>query len=155
MIKKLLSKIIGKFRKDKEWEVSKDFHNSKLGGKSLLFTNDVGLILLRDIKDDWDGVTEAIGSFRNCRECLPKNSLIKFSGIQLVVETKDDISNDTIQALENYGFMFQHSDVPCTEEGVYHSTFFYQDADYWSKEFEDFLKTYPAFLRKKYEEMTH
>lgn len=154
MIKKLLNKISRKFKNDKEYEVSKDFHNSKLGVKSLLSTNDVGLILIRDIKNDWDAITEVIDSFRDCRECLPKESTIKFSGIQLVIETKEDMSNETIQGLENFGFMFQHSSVSFHGE-LCHSTFFQQVPDYWSKDFEDFLKTYPDFLRKKYEEMTH
>jgi len=153
MIKRFLNKLSRKFKKDKEYEVAKDFHNnSKLGGKSLLFTNDVGLILLRNISDDWDCVSDVIGSVRDCRECLPKDSIIKFSGIQLVIESKEELSNDTIQRLENYAFMFQHSNVPCIEGQVYYSTFFLQSGDFWSKDFEDFLKTYPDFLRKKYEE---
>ncbi len=154
-LKNFFNRITKKFRKDKEWEVSKDFHNSKLGGKALLFTNNVGLILLRDIQNDWDCVSDVISSVRDCRQSIPKEALIKFSGIQLIVETKEDISTDTISALENFGFMFQHTSVPCTEDGVYHSVFFQQHSDSWSKDFEDFLRTYPDFLRKKYEEMTH
>ena len=154
--KKILNKVTKKFpRKDKEYQVAKDFHDSKLGGKALLFTNDVGLILLREIKDDWDCVSDVIGSVRDCRECLPKGSgsLIKLNGIQLVIESKEDITNDTVQALENFGFMFQHTTVPCTENGIYCSVFFQQQSDNWSKDFEDFLKTYPDYLRKKYEEI--
>src|SRR3990172_11886422 len=120
--KKILNKVTRKFtRKDKEYEVAKDFHNSKLGGKALLFTNNIGLILLREIKDDWDCISDVIGSVRDCRECLPKDSFIKLCGIQLVIETKEDISNDTVQALENFGFMFQHSSVPSTEGDIYYS----------------------------------
>jgi len=155
-LKKLYYKIRNKFfKKDKEYEVAKDFHNSKLGGKSLLFTNEVGLIFFRNIKDDWDCVTTMVGTVRDCRECLPKNSIIKYGGIQFVIESKEELTDDTIQRMENFGFMFQHSDVPCIEGQVYHSIFFQQDPDFWSKDFENFLRTYPDFLRNRYKEITN
>lgn len=134
----------------KEYELVKDFEKSRLGGKSALFRNGVGLIYVRNQLEKFDCISEAISMIDNCKDCLPKNSVIKFSGIQLAIETKEDLSDNEILALENFGFQYQGATVPFEEDEVWVSTVFAQDPDFWSKDFEDFLKTYHKYLHRKY-----
>lgn len=137
-------------KKDPEYEVAKKFDKSSLGGKSLLFDNNVGLFFIREEFEKFDCIVEAVASIEHCKECLPKNSVIKFSGIQLTVESKEELSNDILKRLENYGFQYQGAVVPFDNDSVWVSTLFYQDPNFWSSDFEEFLKTYYNFLKKKY-----
>lgn len=139
---------------DKEFEVAEEFKKSKLGGKSMLFTNDVGMFLVRNKNNNYDAICEAISWIGDAGGCLPENSQIDLSGLQLVLKTKDNLDNNTIQRLENFGYMFQsaHQSIDCDNKEVWYSTFFLQNPDYWDETFEEFLKTYPAFLNKKYKD---
>lgn len=134
----------------KEYELVKEFEKSRLGGKGCMFRNGIGLIYIRDQLEKFDCINEAITTIENCKDCLPKNSVIKFSGIQLSIESKEELSDDTIQALENFGFQYQGAIVPFDKDEVWVSTVFAQDPNYWSKDFEDFLKTYHKYLHRKY-----
>ena len=153
--KKKPKKKLSKFdiNEKKEWELVKDFKRSKLSGKGFTYKNGIGLIYLRNEMNKFDCVNEAISTIEHCKSCLPQNSIIKFSGIQLVIETKNELTNDEILALTNMGFLYQGSIVPFEKDEVWVSTVFAQDPDYWSKDFEDFLKTYPDYLQKKYKKM--
>lgn len=136
----------------KEYDITKDFEKSKLSGKACMFRNGIGLIFVRDQLEKFDCINEAITTIENCKECLPKNSVIKFSGIQLSIESKEELSENTVQALENFGFQYQGATVPFDKDEVWVSTVFAQDPNYWSKDFEDFLKTYHQYLSKKYKD---
>lgn len=140
---------------DKEFEVAEDFNKSRMGGKSMLFTNGIGMFLVRNKNKNYDAIAEAISWIGDAGGCLPENSAIDVSGLQLVLKTtKSDLDNSTIQRLENFGYMFQSSyeSIDRDDKPVWYSTFFLQNPDYWEKDFDDFLKTYPEFLQKKYKE---
>jgi len=139
---------------DKEFEVAQEFLKSELGGKSILFNNGIGMFLVRNKNKNYDAISEAITYIGDASGCLPENSEVEISGLQLVLKTEKDMDKDTIQRLENYGYMFQsaHQSIDSDDKEVWYSTFFLQSPDYWEKDFEEFLKTYPEFLQKKYKE---
>lgn len=139
---------------DKEFQVAEEFLKSQLGGKSMLFTNGVGMFLVRNKNKNYDAIAEAISYIGDASGCLPENSEVEISGLQLVLKTKKDLDKDTIQGLENYGYMFQsaHQSIDRDDNEVWYSTFFLQSPDYWDQDFDEFLKTYPDFLQKKYKQ---
>lgn len=137
---------------EKEYKVTEDFLKSRLRWKALLFSNKVGMILLKDIKNDWDCIGELLSNLQHCRESLPKNSSIKFGGIQFIVETDNELTKDEVSALEGMGFQYLGATVPFSDEFKWQSTLYLQNPDYWTKDYEEFLLTYHNFLQKKYEE---
>lgn len=137
---------------DKEFQVAEDFKNSKLGGKSMSFVNGVSMFLVRNKNNNYEAISEAISCIGDANGCLPEDSEVVVSGLQLVLKTKKDLDSETIERLENNGYMFQsaYQGMDCDGSEVWYSTVFIQQPDYWDSDFEEFLKTYPEFLRKKW-----
>lgn len=137
---------------EKEFEVADAFDKSKLGGKSMLFTNNVGLFLVRNKNKNFDAISEAISWIGDASGCLPENSEIEVSGLQIILKTKEYMSDDLIKRLECSGYMYQSGTQTEDLNGnmLWYSTFFLQNPDHWDQSFEEFLKTYPKFLQKKW-----
>jgi hypothetical protein len=132
-----------------QFEVASNFIKSKLKTQTMKFTNNVMMVLINDVDDDFESISEAIHQVNEARECIPKESKIKFSGIQLVIENKGQMSNQTIDKLDGFGFQYQFGSL-YDDENEY-TTIFAQSPDYWDKDFEEFLKTFHDFKQKKYE----
>ena len=92
---------------EKQFEVTEDFDKSKLKSQTMKFTNDIMMSLVKDVNDDYECISEVIHQVLEVRECISKDAKIKFSGIQLVVENKGEMSKEVVEKLSGYGFMYQ------------------------------------------------
>ena len=137
---------------EKQFEVAKDFEKSKLKSQTMKFTNSVMMSLINDVADDYECVSEVVHQILEVRECISKDAKIKFSGIQLIVENKGEMSKEVVEKLSGYGFIYQYGSF--YDDKNESTTIFGQSPDYWDKDFEEFLQTYNEFKRKKYEKLT-
>ena len=135
----------------REAKVADSFAKSKLGGKGMLFRNNVGMMLFRNTKNKFDCLSEVASSLDNCASSIKQDAKIKFSGMQVVIETDEELSYNEIDALEGMGFQYLGAVVPFGEGEKWQSALFTQDPDYWSKDFEEFLLTFHDFCQKKHE----
>lgn len=135
----------------KQFEVSEDFVKSKLKTQTMKFTNNVMMSLINDTDNDYEAISEAIHQVNEARECIPKDAKIKFSGIQLVIENKGEMSKETVEKLNGFGFQYQFGSFYDDENES--TTIFGQSPDYWDKDFEEFLQTFHEFKQKKYERL--
>lgn len=138
-------------QEQKQFEVSEVFSKSRLKTMTMKFTNNVIMSLINDSEDDFEAISEALNQIKEVRECIPKDSKIKFSGIQLVIENKGEMNNDTVERLHNFGFQYQFGSL--VDDVNEHTTIFGQIPDYWDKDFEEFLKTFHEFKQKKSDEL--
>lgn len=140
---------------DLEYEVAKEFLKSQLGSKTAKFTNNVLMYLKKDTQDDYECITETLSQLQNARECIPKDSKIVLKGIQLGIATKKgEMSDESTKKLENFGFQYMNEYVGTgDDEDSSMATIFAQTPEHFDTYFDEFLKTYNDFCRKRSDEM--
>ena len=132
-------------------EISDTFNSSTLGGMSISFLNGVSIFINRNRNESFDCISEMITTMEHLIDELPYSAEIQVKGIQFIIKTKEDISRECIRSLmDNY--LVQGTDIPSGngKEDFFYTTIFTQTPDWFDDTFEEFLKTYPEFLQKKY-----
>lgn len=139
-----------KEQEELEFQVTKNFLESKLGSKTGKFTNKVILHIDKDEHDDYDCFSDLISQLHHARECIPNNAKIQLHAVQFGIVTMGEMEDKAIKKLEGFGWQYQSGGVGGKDDECV-TTIFGQMPEHWDQSFEEFLKTYPDFLRKKYE----
>lgn len=136
------------------FNLSKEFAKSKgVSSQSMLFTNDIGLFLIKNRKQVYDCLSEMMSACGELADLLPENSKMMIQGLQFTVTLREQASDELHKKMNGYGFHFQEERYTEDDEGeIAVSTWFYQLPENYDETFNEFLNTYPDFLKKKYED---
>lgn len=130
------------------------FYDSKLGAHSITFRNRIGMFLTKMTNGLDDSIMEVITEIHELSSILPYSAEIRISAIQFEIKTKSDLPRQMVSELmERYvhqGTMFPYGK---GIEDYYITKLFLQTMDYYDENFEEFLKTYPEFLEKKFRKL--